>query len=188
MRRRHFTPSVEGMEARELLSGLGVHAAASSITTDPAPPANRHEVARRAFSGRFSGPVVAIPPRTTDNARGFGLVGQGSTNQFLHGFMQMVYFTPASPSGELSGAATLSDRNVNNAAIVGLDFAGSSQDVDRFGRPTHLTWTVSGASNGPYSLAEGSGTVVIRYQGRNALAIFNGSINTSGVTNPVKIQ
>jgi len=203
--RRQVKPSVQGMEAREMMSGLvagmRIHAAeaggtsgggqgpggggSSPLIDDTAAPANPREIARRAFTARFAGPVQVIPPRTIDQSRGFRIVGSGSSSQFLHGTLQMVAFAPVDRSGQIIGAATLADRNVNNGAIVVLNLQGSPQDVDRRGLPTHLTWNVSESSGGPYTDAQGSGTVNIRYQGGKALALFNGSLITSGVSNPL---
>ena len=65
----------------------------SGITTDVAPP-RVNEVKRRVFTAKFTGKVQEEPPRLLDQARQFYILAPGTTNQFLHGTVQLRYYTP----------------------------------------------------------------------------------------------
>ncbi len=67
----------------------------SGITTDLS-PATASEIRRRLFTAKFSGRVLEQPPRLQDQARQFFILAPGNTNQFLHGTLQMRYYTPNS--------------------------------------------------------------------------------------------
>lgn len=196
---------VESLESRHLLSavaGLKPRVAAvrtpaasfpsdisqgSGITADPSPPRPR-EVARRAFVARFTGTVRTLPPRLFDEARQFAITAPGTSNQFLHGTLEMRYFTPSSGT-QTTGAASLSDRNTSGQAVLLLDMTGNSNDVDSRGRPTRFAFTVNGGggSNGIYASSVGGGFMTIVYRGNQATVTVRGSVYTSGIGDPLVV-
>ena len=160
----------------------------SGVTADPSPPRPR-EVARRAFVARFSGKVVELPPRLADEARQFAIVAPGSSNQFLHGTLQLRYFTPQSPATQTTGVASMADRNESSGAVLLLDLTGDPADVDRRGRPRRFNFIVNGGggSDGIYASSVGAGTLNIVYRGNQATVTIRGSVYTSGIGDPLKI-
>ena len=226
-RRHRFRPAAEAIEARQLPSGLiaamieqantTVHAAAAgaagggggsttgtgsggSPTTladlgTPTP----HELAREQFRATFSGPYLAGPPRFVGQGKQLLIIGNGNSSAFLRGNVQIGLFLPATPTGTITGTANLEDLNVTNSGNqLGLDLQGSAQDVDRFGRPTHLTWTTNGNSGGTFTGAIGQGTLDIRYlpglqrhHGKGdgtALTLFKGRVFVTGVNNVLRFN
>ncbi len=195
-----MAPAVERFETRQLLSGLGGTAAVVS-QAEPAPvnqvltPTGIPKgpfAARLRFAGGFNGFSVTGPGRTTTEARQYYLRGVGSTTGFLHGDHQTRIIIPTDPGTPATGVMTMFDRNINNGAILGLELTSVPGDVDRFGRPTRFTFTVSDAlSGGTYAAAQGQGTVDIFYgtpSGKPnaqvpASVIVRGSVYSTGTTN-----
>jgi hypothetical protein len=146
-----------------------------------------HELARDTFRAWFNGPLLVGSGRFTDQAKIVYIRGVGSANFFLHGDLNLGVVIPTDPSAPFTGVAVLQDENVNSSGIVGLDLTGSRQDVDRRGRPTHLTFTADpNIYSGIFFTASGTGSVDIQYHGNTATARFTGLVYTSGLTNPLK--
>ncbi len=207
-----LSPRIEGLGSRSLPSALpgiafgggsSVAAAASGtpvgIDIGLGAPTPR-EVRRQAFRGGFTTRYFVAPPPFTSEARQFGFIGVGGTNQFLHGNLQMAIFPPIDPNGTVTGSAALLDRNNNSSGDLLVALTGSPQATDSAGRPTVLTFTVNGGggSGGTYSSSVGEGTVTIRYfpgkrtpgrpyHGEAGLATvrFQGAIYTQGTNNPL---
>jgi hypothetical protein len=168
-------------------------------TAAPTPQPTPRELAREAFVGKFSGKYAVGPPRFTDQNRSFLILAPGTSSAFLHGTALMKLYTPADPSGTVTGTATLFVKNFSNTGnSLAIDLQGDPTAVDRAGRPTLLTWTVNGNSGGFFAGATGQGTVAIHYapdgSGRlhihgheagAAFVIFHGQVVTTGTSNSV---
>jgi len=184
----------------------------SGITTDLAPP-TASELRRRAFTAKFSGRVLEQPPRLQDQTRQFFIIAPGNTNQFLHGTLQMRYYTPNStpipiidpitggvavdPQGvplvstqfATTGTLSMSDRSTQSGGVILANLVGRVGNEDRFGRPTLFTLNLNGGggSGGIYASAVGTGTVSIVYHGNRAVVTVQASIFQNGVGNPLDI-
>lgn len=163
----------------------------SGITQDPS-PARANEVARRAFKGVFAGRVVEVAPRLVDQERQFAITAPGGTNQFLHGTLQMRYFTPSAvaDAGTFSGGAlSMSDRSTNSGGVI-LANLGFPTQFDGRGRPTAYSFVVNGGggSGGIYSSSVGNGTVAIIYHGKQARVVVAGSIFLQGIGQPLAVS
>jgi len=173
-------------------------AAPAADSTDVGQPTAR-ELARQAFTAKFSGMYVAGPGRYTNQKAQFFITGGGMSTAFLKGDVQVGLFTPVDPSQPTTGIAALIDKNASNSGnILVLDLQGDTSTLDSAGRPTHFTWTVDGSSGGTFSGATGSGTLDIRYwtggkrianapRSGKAGVIFKGLVNTNGVTNILRV-
>ncbi len=209
MKRWRCIPGIEGMEARSLLSSnpalaiaLAQESARASvepvITTFPDPPPFDpgpgnplpRKLARQRFHATFSGPLTVNPPLFTGQSKILYFHGTGTSNQFLHGDYQMAIILPKNPADPITGGAYLQDRNINSQGQIALDLIADPQSLDRFGRPTRLTFTDnSNIFAGIYADPYASGTVVIHYSKNNtAGVVFNGQVYASGITNPLRNQ
>ena len=176
----------------------------SGITTDVSPPRPGEAVARQ-FVAKFKGKVVELPPRLFDQTHQFYVVGPGQSSAFLHGTMQLDYFTPNSQpisvvdpnSGQTlvesatttTGTISMSDRSTQSGVVILGNLVGSTTAEDAKGRPTHFTLSINGGggSGGIYASSTGSGTVDISYKGNVATVTVKASIFTSGVGNQLDI-
>jgi hypothetical protein len=199
--RRRSAPTLERLEARDLPTAptflVRPPDAARVAAADAAQP-TPHELARRAFVAKFSGRFTTGPGRLTDQSSQTFINGGGTSSAFLHGDLQMAVYTPRDPSAGTTGTAALIVKNVSNSGnLLVLDLVGDATAVDPAGRPTRFTWTVNGGSGGAFSGAVGQGTVEIRYRpggkvprratsAGGAGVIFQGSIDTNGVTNVLR--
>jgi hypothetical protein len=210
--RRRMGPSVEPLEARELLSAVKV-----------LPPSRRDALAGRwidtlqssgssgdaamtppgrviqSFFAAFAGSYAVGPGRIQGQALRTYLNVAGTSNTFLHGQAQVAIAAPSDPTQGLSGTATLFDKNyAQTGNFLMLDIQGDPQPRPD-GRPTRLTWVVSQSSSGTFSGAEGQGTLLISYHpgGRrppHALdsgkvgVQFRGQITLNGTTNPLRVR
>ena len=233
MRRRRVW-SVDPLEGREHLSvtpilGLigppvistGSTAASGMVhTLDNAGPsqfaitaevtqARPNELARRRFHATFAGRVVEEAPRLTDQARQFYLLAPGNTNQFLHGTLQMRYYTPepgstttivtgqdpttgqnqtlSFPATQTTGTLSMSDRSTQSGGLILADLLGDPTQVDARGRPTRFNLTVNGGggSGGIYASSAGTGIVRITYRGNVAKVVVDASIFIYGIGQPL---
>ena len=166
-RRRQVRPSVEGMEARQVLSAvvpLATVAPTSNQFLDPTGHPTAHEMRRQHVRFAFDGKFLQGRGRFDDVASQVVIKAIGTSTYFLHGDIQLGAFVPTDPSRPTSGDASSFDRNVNSNSSYVFDLLGSTGDLDRAGRPTKFTFTVNpSASGGNFSNATGSGTVTIRY-------------------------
>ncbi len=182
------------LESRDLLTAISLYqhhpravVAAQVDTTG----LTRREIAREKFTAGFKVSYGVGVPQNSDQARRVAYTGNGSSNRFLHGMLTMKIDTPGAPGAAFEGTATLRDRNVNNILLV--DLQGDPTSLDRFGRPTRLTWSVNSNGSGTFTSASGQGTLTITYlpggtikgagAGR-AIVRFSGQVKTTGVTNP----
>jgi len=190
--RRGVRFAIDRLEGRDvpsvtsfIFAPAGAPADYAPITDDAAQPANVREVARRAFAARFEGPLRVGPPRTVDQARSFRITGPGSAIRFLHGTLDMAFFTPTAPGGRVTGVIAMTDRSTNSGGLVLGNIQGDPRYVDRLGRPTLLAFSVDPNSGGIFNNAAGFGTIAIRYRGGRAYVTVRASINTYGVGNPL---
>jgi hypothetical protein len=204
--RRPLRLLVERLEGRDLptapallagpvssvnLGSLLAQAGPQATATVPHLP-TPHELARQKFAAKFSGSFITGRGRFSDQASQTFIKGGGTSNDFLHGDLQMAVYTPIDPAGETTGIAALIVKNVSNSGnLLILDLRGDTASLDHTGRPTRFTWTVNGSSGGTFSGAAGEGTVEIRYRPGGKLAaragvIFRGRIETNGVTNVLR--
>ncbi len=167
------------------------------------------ELAREKFVARFSGPMVNLPGRFSDQKRIIFLRGLGGStpNFFLHGDYSLAIVIPAgfnrnNPAGTgpndpnhppgspgyvppVTGFTFLDDKNNNSGGIVGLDLVADPTSFDAKGRPTRLTFTAdANVYGGIFFVDAAAGTVHINYGKNTATAHFNGRIYTSGLTSP----
>ena len=166
MRRRTVKPTIEGMEARHLPSGLAATLAADTPNqfTNPTGNPNPHEVRRQHVRFTFDGKFLQGRGRFDDTASQVVIKAIGNSTYFLHGDIQLGTFVPTDRTRPTSGDASSFDRNVNSNSSYVFDLLGSTGDLDRAGRPTKFTFTVNpSASGGNFSNATGTGTVTIRY-------------------------
>ena len=210
--RRQLRLAIDRLEGRDLptapslLAGPVSSAALGSPLVQAGPPATAavspqptaHELAREKFVAKFSGSFIVGPGRFTDQASQTFITGGGTSSAFLHADLQMAAYTPVDPAGQTTGIAALIVKNVSNSGnLLVLDLQGDAASLDRAGRPTRFTWTVSGSSGGTFSGATGEGTVEIRYWHNGKLparawsaggagVIFRGRIDTNGVTNVLR--
>jgi hypothetical protein len=200
-RRRRVGWSAEGLEPRQLLSAARI-AHKPLVQVVPLPGdlgvPTKHEAARRAFTANFSGPYTAGPGRTTGQALSVNAIGGGTSNQFLHGDVQLATFTPVDPTQQVTGTAALYDKNASNTgSILVLDLTGD-RPTNPANPPTTFTWTVDSSSGGAFSNSTGQGTLEIRYartgkvaarasQAGRAFIIFRGQLNTTGVQNILRL-
>jgi hypothetical protein len=217
---RKLTPAVFRLESREVLSrvapvghSLGsprpaaivapASAAHPLATTAPVP--TPQELAREryvAVATRIQ--VGEAGPRFTDQKAQFLYAGSGGSNRNVALRLVMRLYTPLDPTAPVTGLASVRNRDVATTGTnLILDLTGSTANLDAFGRPTHLTWTVDGSSGGSYAGAvavnpdgtPGVGTLDITYSGNpnhaphggvnagSANAILRGFIQTNnGVT------
>ena len=137
--------------ANPLLTPTGVPTAAES----------RRETYHATFAGQYS----IGPGRFSTEAGNFYFRGAGRTNQVLHSDSQMRVIRPVDSTQPSTGEISLFDRNINNNSDLGFDIYANPQDVDRLGRPTHLTiYTIDvNVSSGNYVEGIARGTIDIHY-------------------------
>lgn len=143
------------------------------------------ELARSRFAANFLGSVRYGRPLYMGESGTMNFNGWGSSNHFLHGNYQMAIILPKSPTGPITGAAFLEDKNLTAGNATGLDINFDPTSLDRFGRPTQGSWaTDPNIYSGSFFYNNGSGTLRIRYfPGGRAAAFFSGHIYTNGITN-----
>jgi hypothetical protein len=177
----------------------------SGVTTDVSPP-RLNELQRRAFTAKFTGKVQEEPPRLLDQARQFYVLAPGTTNQFLHGTVQLRYYTPnpvpitipdpSNPGTPLTtmafattGSISMSDRSTQSGGVILANLTGSTANEDSQGRPTHFNLSLNGGggSGGIYASSTGSGTVDIAYKGNRVTVTVHASIFIQGIGEPLNI-
>jgi hypothetical protein len=131
-----------------------------------------HEAVRERFSATYTGIYTLGRGRFDSQSRSFAFQGAGESTYSLHGDAQLGLVTPKDPTRPLSGLLTQFDRNNNTNYVYGIDVAGDQvTGVDRFGRPTHLTYTTDvNVSSGIAVESLSSGTIDIRYVSSRAPA------------------
>jgi len=162
----------------------------NGVTLDASLP-RPNEVARRAFRASFSGRVIELPPRLVDQSRQFFILAPGYTNQFIHGTLELRYYTPAPGSGVrvVTGSLSIADRSTQSGGVILADLSGDPTQVDARGRPTLLNLTLNGGggSGGIYASSSGGGTVNITYHGNRATIKVAASIFILGIGSPLSI-
>jgi hypothetical protein len=146
------------------------------------------ELAREQFSAGFGGPFYGGPGRFSNQAHIEYFRGLGSSSDFLHGDYNMAIVTPTDPTTPFYGEAVLEDKNVNSGGVIGLVLQGNRTDVDKFGRPTKLTFESDpNVYGGVFFVTTSSGTVNIHYNNSNGSAsvVFKGRVYANGLTNPL---
>ncbi len=148
------------------------------------PTGNRtpHEVAREQYLATYTGTYVIGRGRFDSQSRMLTFHGAGTSTVALHSDAQLGIVTPKDTNQPLSGLLTMLDRNNNTNFIYGVDLAGDQvTSVDRFGRPTHLTYTTDvNVSSGIAVESISQGTITIRYHsaGHASRGIFSQGIAT----------
>ena len=154
----------------------------------------RAELARERFVARFSGPMVTLAPRFSDQSKILYMHGLGgsSTKFFLHGDYALALafpagFNPKNPtaSGTVTGFAFLDDKNNNSGATVGFDLSADPTSFDAKGRPTRLFFTSDpNIYSGIFYVSQSAGVATIKYGRNTATTTFNGRLYVSGLTSP----
>jgi hypothetical protein len=154
-----------------------------------------HEIHRQAFYAQFPARFYTGRGRFADQR--FQTFHQGAqkgqSNFFLVSQLTMATIQPTDPSKPVFGQVFMFDRNASNTGnILVLDLVNDGP-LDKFGRPTRMTWTVNGSSSGTFTQATGQGTLRIQYKpgghtdaqvldtGRSLLT-FRGSIYTTNLS------
>lgn len=209
--RRAARPTVEAMEARELLSGImavltnppkRIAASGSSGNAGTPSPSQGNSIltpligqgtpspaeqARQAFYAVFNGPATVGPGRFSDQSSIQYIRGVGQSNFFFHGNLNLGFAVPTDPAKAPTGEALLQDKNTNSSGAVGLILTPVPGAVDRQGRITRATFEADpNIYSGIFFADTASGTVDSRYRGQMATVAFRGSIYTSGLTSPLK--
>jgi hypothetical protein len=173
----------------------------SATASTPTPRTLRRAV----FVAKFKGVYFVGPPQFTDESQRIFLNVSGGSNQILRANALVVINTPASGSLPTTRAtANIFGRDIaTTGSNLVLDLSAPPLGNPR-SLPTHLTWTINGASAGTYALASmpadpnnpGSplpGTLDISFHPTRrggpggafsmgtATLVFRGSIFTTGV-------
>ena len=186
-------------------AGTSVHALAGVGGQNPAFLTNQFlqptgtptpkELRREYFRFTFVGPYSGGPGQFSDVKSSVYIRGEGRSTIILHGDLQLKAIVPTDPTRPTSGQLTIFDRNINANTVVGLDLLGSTADLDRRGRPTHLKFqTDPNVSSGIAVESLSSGTVDIRYRpGRGGIhgvadtgtasVVIQGTFYTLGTSN-----
>ncbi len=165
-----------------------------------------NEVARRAFTAKFTGKVLELPPRLHDQAHQFYFLGNGTSSAFLHGTAQVRYYTPNPNPVIIPDPSTPTATSVEQAtATTGthLDVRpehperhGDPRQPDRqpdrrgqarAGRPTSTSpSTAAAARAGSTPARPGRGRVDIAYHGNKATVTVHASIFIQRDRQPVR--
>jgi hypothetical protein len=205
---RRFSPEFEVLEIREVLSSSSL-IASSVLIPIAAGGADQNStftipLLYRPFSARFQGGYVVGTPRAAGQVSQTYMFGGGNSSAFLHGDIQLAYFTPADPTQPVFGQATMIVKNVSNTGnLLVVDFTAVPGAVDRHGRPTEFTWTQDPASGGAFTQGAGSGTMRLIYSpghfpgqghlthaitGGHLGVIFQGTIGTTNLNSTLRNQ
>src|SRR4051812_37305488 len=204
--KRRFAPVFEGLELREVPSSSSLFAASTLLAAATGGPGSGGAgpnpsfsipLLYRPFSARFQGGYVVGTPRAAGQVSQTYMFGGGNSSAFLHGDLQLAYFTPADPAQPTFGQAVMIVKNVSNTGNeLVLDLTSIPGVVDRRGRPTQFTWTVDPGSGGAFAGGVGSGTMRLIYSpghfpgqqhvrhaitGGHLGAIFQGTIGTTNL-------
>jgi hypothetical protein len=200
---RKFTPRLEGLERKQLMNATHTPTPLPIATVLPvpsvAPPGKSTppftpsagqplplEIAREKFGASFAGPFSVGPPLFTSEASRINIRGAGFSTQFRHGNVQMTVILPSTPGAPIFGGAFVQDKNLPGSFSIGLDLTFDPNSLDSRGRPTLGTWSPDpNIYSGLGFVAQGSGTVFIRYVKNNAFVIFKGTLYTNGITDPL---
>jgi hypothetical protein len=205
---RAARPSFERMETRELPSAA-IYLAAAQLraqrrimvstldalagTSTPTPSQQRRDT----FVAKFTANYITGRPQLNNESQQVTIIAKrGGSNQFLHGTSLVSINLPADPTAPISRAyaAIFPQNTATTGSTLAMDLtAEPTTDL-----PTHLTWTLNGASGGLYSnaTADTPGTLDIRYIPKKrlpggfvsgeAILVFKGSILTTGVGNLIR--
>jgi hypothetical protein len=198
---RKYRPMLEGLERKLSLSRTPTPLPASITLPVPsvAPPGRptppfvpgsgqptAFEIARTRYAASFAGPLTQGPPHYTNEASRIFIRGAGFSTQYIHGNLQMAIVLPKTPGAPILGGAYLQDKNLAGATAIGFDINFDPNSLDSRGRPTLGAWSTDpNVYSGPDFVAQGSGTVLIRYVKNSAYVVFQGTLFTNGLTNPL---
>jgi hypothetical protein len=212
--RRRFAPNWEGLEGRDLPSTTALIATGSLLATSRATadaggassPGSPISIPLlfRPFVAKFQGSLVVGPPRNAGLVSQTYMFGGGNSSAFLHGDLQLAYFTPKDSSQPVIGQAVMIVKNVSNTGNeLIVDLTAVPGAVDHHGRPTRFTWTQNPASGGIFTNGDGSGTAQFiyspgRFPGQSNLhqaisgghvgVIFRGTLGTTNLTSTLRNQ
>jgi len=155
-----------------------------------------HEVKRQAFYAQYPARFYTGVGRFTDQRYQTYQQGEqkGQSNFFLVSQITMATVQPTDSSQPVTGQVFMFDRNASNSGNILVLDPVNAGPLDRFGRPTKMTWTVNSSSSGNLQEATGSGTLKVQYKpggkttarvldtGRSLLT-FKGQIYTSNLSN-----
>jgi hypothetical protein len=209
--KRSLRPGIEGLEGRSLSTVMGIRGpspdllsiaqsraaqvspqATVAAPTPPVPPIIPGpgqplpiELKRTRFVASFAGPFQVGPPHYTGESALLYYRGLGTSSEFLHGNYQMIIVLPKDPTGDITGAAFLEDKNLVGGNSTGFDINFDRSTLDSKGRPTQGTFaTDPNIYSGTNLFNQGSGSVTIRYTRTGlASAFFKGQNFTNGITN-----
>jgi hypothetical protein len=196
---RNFTPKLEGLERKQLMSAQPLPASTVIPVSTVAPPMFSTppfvrgpgqplplEIARERYASSFVGPFTVGPPLFTGESSRITIRGLGFSTQFAHGDLQMTIVLPNTPGAPIFGGAFIEDKNITGGNEIGLDIVFDPTSLDARGRPTLGSWSTDpNIYSGPDFVALGTGTVYIRYVKNSAYAVFQGNMYTNGLTNPL---
>ena len=199
---RQALATTEGL-ASQSHTGVATPSVTSAAVNASTP--TPREIRRQTFVAKFKGVYFVGPPQFTDESQRIFFNVSGGSNQIFTANGLVVINTPSSGSQPTTRAtANLFGRDIaTTGSDLILDLSAAPLGNPR-ALPTHLTWTINGASAGTYSLATmpadpnnpGSplpGTLDIAYHPTRkggpggalsmgtATLVFRGSIITTGV-------
>lgn len=127
----------------------------------PSPAESRRETFRATIVGEYT----LGPGRFSTEAGNFYFRGIGRTSTVLHADLQMRVIRPIDPTQPSTGEVSLFDRNIDSNSDLGFDLYAAPENVDRFGRPTHLVIYAldPNVSSGNYVEGIAQGTIDVRY-------------------------
>ena len=123
------------------------------------------ELKRQQFAATFEGHYTVGPGRTSTAAMQVKINGVGAASTMAHPDIQISIVKAVDPALGNSGVLAIFDRNLNSNTVLGLDFLGPAQSVDRAGRPNYFNQVSIDAneSSGVYDEAYSQGIIHIRY-------------------------
>ena len=171
-----FSPRLEGLEARVVLSAATTPAATAPRLQRPPGPAVvataaaetsddvEFPIRMRRFTALFQGSYTVGRSHAQGFATQLYMKGGGNTSLFLHGDVQIAYHVPEDPNQATVGRANVIPKSASDSGDqLLLDFQAVPGAVDKGGRPNLFTWTVSSSSGGQFGDGVGSGTLQLLY-------------------------
>ncbi|MDG3006819.1 hypothetical protein [Paludisphaera mucosa] len=210
-RRPRFAPRCERLELRTVLSGpsavggaalnfggsSGLSFNASTAAALAGVDVSVFPLRYQKFTARFQGNYLTAPARLDGFSTMLYMNGGGMGSMFLHGNIQIAYYTPTDATQPAVGRSLILPKSaIQSGSQLVLDLQAVPGALDKSGRPTTFTWTVDPASSAQYTASQGAGTVELVYtpstrgprgggSGRLGV-IISGQIGLTGTDDPLR--
>lgn len=149
----------------------------TNLALMPTGTLTRREQKREQFSATFEGHYTTGAGQFSTQALLVHINGIGGATTIAHGDVQVRIVKPVDPALPNSGVLAIFDRNLNSNSVLGLDFLGPYQSVDRGGRPDFFNQVSLDAniSSGLYDEGYAQGIIQIRYlpSGKQTPGVFS---------------